>query len=278
MPAGWAAAAGAVGSIAGGLIGAGGAEAASRQQVAMEQQALAQQQKMFDTEQSNEQPYMQAGAGAAGQLNYLLGQGGQTDPRTGQPITSSAGGYGSLNQQFNADTFKSMSPQYQFNLQQGGQGTLNQDSNAQGAESGAALKDLMSFNQGYANNSFNSAFQNYQTQQNNVFNRLSGIATLGSNAGSNSATGASQFSNSIGNTTSSIGASQAAGTVGAANALSGGVQGAAGAFYSQNALNQILNSGSTTKYDPGANNFGGGTMNTGTAGDTGNYVVNVPNQ
>jgi hypothetical protein len=241
--------------LIGGLFSAGASEQASSQQVAAERAALAQQQSMFNTEQSNESPFIQAGGQAQSQLNYLMGSGPQTNP-DGTPITNTAGGYGSLNAPFNANTFKQQSPQYQFNLQQGAQGTLNQDSNAQGAESGAALKDLMSFNQGYANNSYNSAFQNYQTQNNNIFNRLNSIATLGSNAGSNSSTGASTFAQGIGNTTSSIGASQAAGTVGAANAITGGLQSGANAFYGQNALNQILSQGSTTKYNPG----GGSTI------------------
>jgi hypothetical protein len=212
---------------------------------------------MFNTIQSNEYPFIQGGAAAQGQLNFLLGTGGQTDPRTGQPITSPAGGYGSLNTPFTMDNFKSLTPQYNFNLQQGAQGTLNQDSNAQGAESGAALKDLMSFNQNFANNSFNSAFANYNTQQNNIFNRLNSIATLGSNAGSNSATDASSFASGIGKTLGSIGASQAAGTIGSANAISGGIQSGANAFYGQNTLNQILNHGSTVKYGGGSTaNYG----------------------
>lgn len=237
-------------SLVGGLISSGASSEASREQVAAEREALAQQQKMFGQIQSNEYPFIQGGAAAQGQLNYLMGTGSRTNP-DGTPMTSPAGGYGSLNAPFDMNTFKNLSPQYQFNLQQGGQGTLNQDSNAQGAESGAALKDLMSFNSNFANNSFNSAFNNYQTQQNNIFNRLNSIATLGSNAGSNSATGASAFASGIGNTLGSIGASQAAGTVGSANALSGALQSGAGAFYSQNALNQILNSGSTVKYGGG---------------------------
>lgn len=204
---------------------------------------------MWNQTESNESPFVQGGQQAQSQLNFLMGSGSQFNP-DGTPITNSAGGYGSLNKSFDMNDFKTLTPQYGFNLQQGGQGTLNQDSNAQGAESGAALKDLMSFNQNFANNSFNSAFANYNTQQNNIFNRLSGIASLGSSAGSNSTTGASQFANSIGNTTSSIGASQAAGTVGAANAISGGLQSGANAFYGQNVLNQILQQGSTTKYNP----------------------------
>jgi len=258
-----------------GFLGAGASEEASQQQVAAERAALAQQQSMFNTTEGNEQPYMGLGAGAAGQLNYLLGEGtpGQFNNATGMTANGAggAGGFGSLNQQFDANTFKSLSPQYQFNLQQGGQGTLNMDSNAQGAESGAALKDLQAYNSNFANNSFNSAFQNYQTQQNNVFNRLSGLATLGSSAGSAGTTGAAQFANSIGNTTSSIGASQAAGTVGAANALSGGIQSGANAFYGQNALNQILSGGSTQVYNPGGISAPSGSQTINTGGYTADY-------
>jgi hypothetical protein len=238
-----------------GFLGAGAAESAASQQAYQEQLALAQQRSMFNTIQGNEQPFIQAGGQAQGQLNNLLGVG--TPGVGGTAASAPGGGFGSLNQPFNMDTFKSLTPQYGFNLQQGGQGTLNVDSSGQGAESGAALKDLMSFNQNYANNSFNSAFSNYQNQQNNIFNRLNTIATLGSNAGSNSATGASQFAGAIGNTYGAIGAAQAGGTVGAANALTGGLQSGANAFYGQNALNQILNSGSTVKYGtPGSSNFG----------------------
>jgi hypothetical protein len=120
-----------------------------------------------------------------------------------------------------------MSPAYNFQLQQGAQGTLNQDSGAQGAESGAALKDLQSYNQNFANTSFNNAFSQYQTQQNNVFSRLSGLATLGQAAASNQATGASATGANVGATAGTIGGAQASGTVGAANALGSGATNAA---------------------------------------------------
>jgi hypothetical protein len=233
MPAGWAAGAAAGGSILGGLISAGGAEAGAAQQAAYERQALQQQQSMFNTEQGNEQPYIQGGAQAQNQLNFLLGEGGQTNP-DGTPITSSAGGYGSLNKTFDMNDFKNLTPQYNFNLQQGAQGTLNNSSSGQGALSGSALKDLIGYNQNFANNSFNSAFANYNTQQNNIFGRLSNIATLGASAGSNSTTGAGQFSGQIGNTTAGIGAALGAGSVAAGNDLGksasslGGILGAYG--------------------------------------------------
>lgn len=240
MPAGWAAG---IGAAAGGLFSAFGAESGAQQQANAEKAALAQQQSMFNTVEGNESPFVQAGTQAQGQLNFLLGQGGQFDNQ-GNPITNSAGGYGSLNQAFNASDFKSLSPQYQFNLQQGGQGVLNNNSSGQGALSGSALKDLISFNQGYANNSFNSAFANYQTQQNNVFNRLAGIAGLGQGAASNQATGASSFANSIGNTQAGIGAALGAGSVAAGNALGSAASNIGGAFGAYG------NTGSTVAYTP----------------------------
>jgi hypothetical protein len=132
-----------------------------------------------------------------------------------------------LNAPFTAQTFKTLSPAYQFQLQQGAQGTLNQAASAQGAESGAALQQLQAYNQNFANTSFNNAFNQYQTQQNNVFNRLSALATLGQGAASNQATGASQIGSNVGATAGALGGAQASGTVGAANALGGGLTNAA---------------------------------------------------
>jgi hypothetical protein len=241
VPAGWAAA-------AAGVLGAGASLIGSSDQQAAEQSALAQQEQMFQQEQSNEKPFIQGGQGAQTQLNYLLG----TGPNSG---SSSAGGYGSLNTPFTMDNFKQLSPQYNFDLQQGAQGSLNGSAAGQGALSGAALKDLTSYNQNYANNSFNSAFANYNTQQNNIFARLSNIATLGSSAGSNSTTGAGQFAGTIGNTIGSIGASQAAGAVGAANALGGGLSSAGNTYLGQQNLAQILGS-SNSAYNPNSNSNG----------------------
>lgn len=212
------------GAIIGGSIAANGAQNAAQTQANAALQSQQMQQGIFNTIQGNERPFINAGQGAQSQLNYLLGIGSPGLP--GTDGSSGAGGFGSLLTPFNAQTFKEQSPQYQFNLQQGGQGVLNQDATSQGALSGAALKDLMSFNQGYANNSYNSAFQNYQTQQNNIFNRLNQIATLGSNAGSNSATGASTFANGIGNSAQNVGTALAGGQVGVANAASGAINNA----------------------------------------------------
>jgi hypothetical protein len=206
------------GAVVGGLIQANAAESAAQTQANALTNAQNIQQRMFNQVQANEAPFVQAGQGAISNLNYLLGIGNQPNQAPGG---TAGGGFGSLNAPFTADTFKTLSPAYQFQLQQGRQVVLNQDASSQGAESGAAMKDLISFNQGMANTSFNNAFNQYQTQQQNTFSRLQNIAGLGQQAGAGYTSGAPQFAQSIGSTAGQIGTAQAAGQIGVANAFSG---------------------------------------------------------
>lgn len=182
---------------------------------------------------------MQTGYGSLGQLNYLLGIGQPgTQASVGSPFGgvqgtaptasgSPAGAYGSLLSPFTADTFKQYSPAYQFQLQQGQQGVLNGDTASQGALSGAALKDLISYNQGMAGTAFNNAFNQYQTQQGNIYSRLSNLANLGQNAASNTGQQGTALAGQAAQSAQNIGTAQAAGTVGAANAWSGALSNAA---------------------------------------------------
>ena len=224
---------GGVAAIGGAVIESNAAQAAAGMQAQSAQNALQLQSGMYNQTVQNEQPFLAAGQGATSQLNYLLGTG--TPGSGGTAASSTAGGFGSLNSPFTADTFKSMSPAYQFQLQQGQQGTLNSETGS-GALSGAALKDLTSFNQGMANTSFNTAFNQYQEQQSNTYNRLMGVAQMGQGAASNQATGASNFGASIGQSATNVGTALAGGAVGSANAIAGGLSGAANAYGTSQAL------------------------------------------
>jgi len=237
-----AAVVGGVAAIGGAVIEGSAAESAASDQEQAEQNALGLQSSMYNQTVSNESTFLNAGQGAQGQLNYLLGIGGQQ----GYTGSTAAGGYGSLNAPFTASMMQQYSPAYQFQMQQGQQGTLNQGASAQGAESGAALTGLQQFNQGYANTAFNNAFQQYNTQQTNTFNRLSEVANTGQAAASNQATGGSAYAQGIGSTAGAIGTAQAAGTVGAANAIAGGLSGAANAYGTSQALPWLLSQGNNT--------------------------------
>jgi hypothetical protein len=168
-----------------------------------------------------------AGGGAAGD------RGGGRMTNGGNAATGThSGGYGSLLKQFDINTFHQMSPAYRFGLQQGQQGVLNGEEANMGALSGAAQKDLMAFNQGYADNAFNNAFNQYQTQQGNIYQRLGGLAQLGQAAASNQATGASSFANGIGQSMTNAGTAAAGGIVGATNSITGSINSALPYLYS----------------------------------------------
>lgn len=176
-----------------------------------------------------------------------LGQQSQAQPMasSGQMVgapPSSELGFGQLAHTFNANDLKTnLAPNYQFMLGQG-QGALNNAANAAGGRIGGnALQGLEKYTQDYASNAYQNAFSNYTGQQQNIFNRLSTIAGFGNTSNSTVASAGSAISPGISSSIQAGGAAQAAGTVGSANALSGGIN-AAGTYP---LLSQIFGRGGT---------------------------------
>jgi hypothetical protein len=248
-----------VGAVGGAVISSQGAQSAANTQANAQQQAAADQLQMFNTINQQEQPFIQAGQGATTALQQLLGL------APGNPGGGLLNGY--LTQttgpfSFNPSSITS-SPGYQFAQQQGLQAVANNQSASVGALSGPALKALTQFSTGtaaqYYNDYFNQAQSQYatnlnslQSQQNNIFSRLSAIAGLGQNAASNTGTAGTALGTGASQAIAGAGASQAAGTVGSANALAGGLGGVGNAF----ALNSILSSNNLGA-NAGANPFDG---------------------
>lgn len=199
--------------IGGAVIGAAGSAYAGSQSAKGARDAANTQRGMFDTITGQEQPFMQAGYGATNKLTELLGTGGDRN----------AADYGSLNKPFTAqDYLNNQDPGYQFQLQTGAQALRNSDTPGVGSLSGAALKDLMGFNQGMAATGYQNAFNRYQTQNSNTFARLSGIAGLGQNAASNTGTAGTALGTGIGQAQYAAGNAAASGTLGATGSLASG--------------------------------------------------------
>jgi hypothetical protein len=270
MPWGVAAAA-----IAGGAISAIGSGAAASEEAGAANNSTAAQQQEFNTITQQETPYMESGYGALGDLNYLLGVSpttatGQNPNQNGsvstpysvpglgmgalggsgipigststgsqyQPTTSSAaGGFGSLVQPFTTADWQQLSPMYNFELQQGEQGVLNADNTTIGAMSGASLKDLISFNQGTANQSFNNAYNMYQQQQGNIYNRLYSLAGLGQTSAANTGQQGTTLAGNIGQSEIAAGNAIGSGISSGANALGN----SANAYAAYASLNQSPN-------------------------------------
>ena len=245
--------------IAGAVVGAAGigylgAQSAASTQANAQNNATAEQQSMFNTISQNSQPFMKAGYAATDTLSQLMGLSGTPG--------STVAGTGGLNNGYLTSTFNPTQaqleqyPGYQFAVQQGGQATRNADTPGMGALSGAALKDLTNFDVGTASTYYNQDFNQYQTQQNNIYQRLSQIAGLGQSAAAGVGNSGTQLGQGIAQSTAAAGASQAGGIVGATNALSGGATSLAGLAYLNNssAAPPVVNGSDPYGYNGTQNN------------------------
>lgn len=152
--------------------------------------------------------------------------------------------YGSLLQPFTQAQFQ-QSPDYQFNLSQG-QLAIDKAAAARGNYyAPQTLQDTAQFSQGLASQEFNNAYNQYNTNQQNIYNRLYNQAGVGQSAA---------------NQTGAFGANsvnQQAGLVtGGAAATAGGIQGAGMSLSQLAYLPQILSQQQTASYSPAPAQYG----------------------
>lgn len=130
-------------------------------------------------------------------------------------------------------------PSYKWRLEQGTQ-ALNSSAAARGMlGSGQNLKDVTNYAQGAASQEYQNAFDRFNVNQTNLYNRISALAGMGQNTavgmgaqgtaaaaqmGQNTMSGAS----AAGNYLTSGASASAAGQIGSANAISGAINGGVG--------------------------------------------------
>ncbi len=245
------------GNLLSGIMGNNAAHTAADQQAAAGQQAIDFQKSIFDQQQKNQQPYLDAGSTSIGHLMQLIGSG-----KFGADSTGTVPEY---NGHFTAPTLEEArnSPGYQFTAQQGSKGVLQGSAAAGGAISGGTLKALDSFNTGLADqtygNVFNRSLSTYQTGLQDYQAKLAGYgaklagqqqefgqefapAQLGENATQNLNTQGGQVATNVGNLMTQVGNAQAAGTVGGANAIGGAVSGGLNGLTQSLLFSKLLNS------------------------------------
>lgn len=212
------------------LLGSDAAQSAADTQANAANNASATQLQMFNTINDQNAPYRQAGQTALGDI---LGGVGNGPASGGVPA-------GYFAHQFGAnDLNANLAPNYQFQLDQGLGAVKNAGNLQSGLISGNTLKGVNDYAQNYAGGAYQNAYNNYTTNQNNIFNRLATIAGFGSGANQTTASAGTTTAGNVGNAQMAAGAAQAAGTVGSANALSGGLTNASSWF----ALPQIMKMG-----------------------------------
>jgi len=218
-------------SVIGGVLNSSAAQSAADSQSQAATQAaqlqaqttkeqLAQQQAMYDANVARSQPWIKAGGAAGATLGEMTGEGGQ------------------LTHQFNqADLKTNLAPGYQFQFDQGLQ-ALNASAAARGGlNTGQGAKDIINYGQQQGQQGYQQAFQNYNTNQQNIYDRLMGVSTLGAQTSNNIGSQGVQTSSNMANTamvgvnnqnnyTTDAARAAAAGQVGSAQAWSGALSGA----------------------------------------------------
>jgi hypothetical protein len=212
---------------------AGAAESASQMQYQATQDAAKQQREMFDILNEQQKPYRESGYAALNQINTML-------PQFTKEFTS-------------ADLIKNLDPSYQFMLQQG-LGATGQAMNVGGGGSNVDLA-RQRFAQEYAKSGAQQAFNNYQSQQSNIYNRLSNLAGIGQAAQSQANTLGSNTANALSQLGIGGASALGAGQVGAANAMAGAYGGIGNALTLSSLLTPQggggITAGGATTMNPG---------------------------
>lgn len=219
-----------VASLASGVIGSNAAQSAAQTQANAAEQGQQIQQSEFQQIEQLLAPFVGEGQSAIGTLATLTG----AQPG-GNPLTAP------LTAPFQPTmTQLEQTPGYQFTLGQGLKAVQNSFA-AQGlGTSGAAVKGAANYAEGLAGTTYQQQFQNYLAQNQQIYNQLAGVATLGENAAAQTGTTGSAITSNITNLLTGGAAATAAGTVGSANAISGAVAGIGNAG-SNSALMLALN-------------------------------------
>ena len=153
---------------------------------------------------------------------------------------------GTFNEQFKPSDIYT-DPSYQWRLQQG-QADLNARRAAGGNRWGSqAMKDITAYGQGAASQEYSAANERFLKNKSLLFDRLSGLAGLGSGATNAASSAGTSAANQIGSNTMSginssnnyltgAAASTAAGRVGSTNAIVGGLNRGLNQYYTMDYL------------------------------------------
>lgn len=223
---------GAAGSIASGIMSSNAAKSAAKAQGDAANKATGAELAMFNTAQSDLQPWMTAGTNGLAALQQALGIGPGTSGVASSPILAmlGIGPNGATGGGVDPSTFQN-SPGYQYQLQQTMNAIQNQGA-AHGGLGGNALKALQSNAAGLANQNWTNYLGSANTAWQGMIGNLSDVSRMGLNAGTSMAGNAMNMGQMQGSNIIGAGNAQASGIVGASNALNKGIGGAEQAIMS----------------------------------------------
>ncbi len=188
----------AIGSITGSNKQAKAATQAANTQLEASREAAQVQKDMYDQTRKDLMPYAEAGRSS---LSQLMGQMGPN---------------GYFNQTYDGQDIYS-DPSYQFRLNEGLDAVQSGAAAQGGLLSGATLKALQGYGQDMASQEYQNAYNRFNADQTNRYNRLSNIVGLGQNAAAQQGNAGMQTAQAVANNTMSGANAQAAGQIAAGN-------------------------------------------------------------
>lgn len=230
---------GAGASLLGGKIQGDAATNAANLQTNAANNATQLQKQQYDQQRADLEPWRQTGRNALAQAYDLASN--------YQPFQ-----------------FNEQDPGYQFRLKEGLKAVQNSAATRGGLLSGATMKSMNNYAQGFASNERQNAFNNYQAERQARLNPIMTLAGFGQSANSELGQAGQTYANNSGNLVVNganvlaggyTGAANAAssGYVGAANNLSAALAGGYNNYQNQLLLNKLLGkTGNTPTPAPGS--------------------------
>lgn len=209
----WAAAA----AVGGALISSNASSSAAKKQAKSADAATQVQKDMYDQTRNDLSGYRDAGNTALNQLMGGMGEGGRfIETYSGQDIYND--------------------PSYKFRLNEGLNSVQSGAAAQGGLLSGATQKALANYGQEFASQEYGNAYNRFNADQTNQYNRLANLVGVGQNAAAQTGNAGLQTGQAIANNTMGAGNALAAGSVAGANAWANAGQqlGTMGAAYMQN--------------------------------------------
>lgn len=189
---------GALGSIYAADQNSKAAKDAANTQAAASRDANQTQLEIFNQQRADQEPWREAGADA---LGYLTGN------------------MSDLTRNFTADDFQK-DPGYQFRMDEANKAIERGAAARGGLMSGGTLKALTRYNQDYASNEYQNAYNRYNNDRDSRYNKYAGLAGVGQAANSQLANAGQNYAANYGNNVMGAANAQGAAGIAAANANS----------------------------------------------------------
>jgi hypothetical protein len=216
------------------LVGANAAKSAAETGAQAAADANRVVYQMYQEQKALQDPYRTAGLTAQNKMLDLLGL---SENKTGAD-------YGKYGRDFSMTDFTA-DPGYAFRLSEGQKALDNQAAARGGLISGNALRAATTYGQNMGSQEYQNAYNRYQTNRANQLNPLGSLINSGQNAAANTGAAAGAYGANASSNISNAAAAKAAGDVGAANALTGGLNTYLGYSSNQDFMNALARSKST---------------------------------